>query len=638
MRRKTLLLLVLAFLFGWTDAAQAQLWSGIIDPSRAIDWSLGNQGVAGGIPNRTTICATLNPGATAAAINAAIQGCPANQVVFLNAGTYTNLGPISFNGKSNVTLRGAGPDQTKLIFTSAGGCYFSSAICIQGSVSTYGGCPDCVPANQQTNWTGGYAKDTTQLTVASTTGIQAGQIVVVDQVDDVAETNGIIQANRTPFFATEGCPCPGRVKTSDNLTPRTQLQFLKVVSVDDATHITITPPIYMPNWRSSQNPQVWWWGNAASTATMDGIESLSIDGTGIGLYYNIAIENAYNNWVLNVRSLNAPRAHIGMVQSARNEIRNNYFYGTQLGAATSYGVESFATGDDLVINNIWQNVTTPLMGPSPGSIFAYNFMTICRFSVNPTWNALCVFAGHDSGGGMELFEGIQTNSFITDSPHGTSGLMTGLRNHFKAIDDAGSGYAVSTQDNLAITSHAFSRANNWIGNVLGTVGSTQVYEDSPWASATGHNSDSAVFYPGYSVTSAPNDTPLLHSMLRWGNWDAMTQTTRFVAAEIPTIGITFINGNAVPVTQVIPNSFFLTAKPSWWGSAFGNPPWPPIGPDVTGGDMPNAGGHAYKIPARLCWENIPADGSNTYKVFNANTCYGNTTPVTPTPPKNLRVQ
>jgi len=157
---------------------------------------------------------------------------------------------------------------------------------------------------------------------------------------------------------------------------------------------------------------------------------------------------------------------------------------------------------------------------------------------------------------------------------------------------------------------------------LGTVGSTQVYEDSPWTSATGHNADSAVFYHGYSVTTAPNDTPLLHSMLRWGNWDAVTQTTRFVAAEIPTTGITFINGNAVPVTQVIPKSFFLSAKPSWWGSAFGNPPWPPIGPDVTGGDMPNAGGHAYKIPARLCYEHSPVDGANPYRLFNAANCIG----------------
>ena len=84
--------------------AHAQPWSGILSPSRAVDWS--NAGVPGGIPTRTTICSTLNPGATTAQIQSAINSCPANQVVFLNAGTY-NIGGLSIT-RSNVTLRGAG--------------------------------------------------------------------------------------------------------------------------------------------------------------------------------------------------------------------------------------------------------------------------------------------------------------------------------------------------------------------------------------------------------------------------------------------------------------------------------------------------------------------------------------------------
>jgi hypothetical protein len=51
--------------------AHAQPWSGVISPPRAIDWS--NAGVSGGIPNRTTICATLGPGVTATQINNAIS-------------------------------------------------------------------------------------------------------------------------------------------------------------------------------------------------------------------------------------------------------------------------------------------------------------------------------------------------------------------------------------------------------------------------------------------------------------------------------------------------------------------------------------------------------------------------------------
>jgi hypothetical protein len=86
-------------------------WAGIIDPARAIDWS--QAGVVGDIPMRTTVCATLMPGATAAQINMAIAVCPAGQVVSLAAGTYM----ISDDGivmKSGITLRGAGSDKTLL--------------------------------------------------------------------------------------------------------------------------------------------------------------------------------------------------------------------------------------------------------------------------------------------------------------------------------------------------------------------------------------------------------------------------------------------------------------------------------------------------------------------------------------------
>src|SRR5204862_4361752 len=110
---KQLTCLVMLLLVGIPSLAHAQRWAGIIDRSRAVDWSAGNQGVAGGIPNRTTICATLNPGATAAQINAAIAACHANQAVFLNARTDHTTG-LTLGSKNHVTHRGAGPARTIL--------------------------------------------------------------------------------------------------------------------------------------------------------------------------------------------------------------------------------------------------------------------------------------------------------------------------------------------------------------------------------------------------------------------------------------------------------------------------------------------------------------------------------------------
>src|SRR5215469_11667143 len=108
-----------------------QPWSGILDPSRAIDWS--SAGVPGGIPNRTTQCGpTVNAsGDTSGAqdvsnVNTAIQNCNSqpNTVVQLGTGTFYVCGGITFgspqnsygytNIVNNVTLRGGGPLATIL--------------------------------------------------------------------------------------------------------------------------------------------------------------------------------------------------------------------------------------------------------------------------------------------------------------------------------------------------------------------------------------------------------------------------------------------------------------------------------------------------------------------------------------------
>ncbi|HEX9487763.1 MAG TPA: glycosyl hydrolase family 28-related protein, partial [Gemmatimonadales bacterium] len=82
---------------------------GLIPPERITVW---NPGVPGGIPVRTTVCATISAstygnGTTdaAAAINSALAACPSGQVVMLPAGTYLVKSPIQLF-KSNVVLRG----------------------------------------------------------------------------------------------------------------------------------------------------------------------------------------------------------------------------------------------------------------------------------------------------------------------------------------------------------------------------------------------------------------------------------------------------------------------------------------------------------------------------------------------------
>ena len=100
---------------------------------------------------------------------------------------------------------------------------------------------------------------------------------------------------------------------------------------------------------------------------------------------------------------------------------------------------------------------------------------------------------------------------------------------------------------------------------------------------------------------------------------------RFVASEVPT-GLSLYN-NPLPGSQVLPASLRLTSQPAFWRTTWGTPPWPAIGPDVTGGDVPGLGGHANNIPAQLCYANSPIDANypgaadRGVLLFDAARCY-----------------
>src|SRR5205807_5740267 len=161
-------------------------WSWIVDPSRQIDWS--HAGSPGGIPNRAAICASLDPGSTGAQIDAAIAACPPDQVVFLTAGTFTLSAGL--NMKSDVTLRGAGANRTKLVFTGTTPCDRGPppypVICFKGSFSWAGG------LENSADWTAGYGKGSTVITLSNTANLRAGEsFLILDQVDDAADGGDI---------------------------------------------------------------------------------------------------------------------------------------------------------------------------------------------------------------------------------------------------------------------------------------------------------------------------------------------------------------------------------------------------------------------------------------------------------------
>jgi hypothetical protein len=572
--------------------AQAQSeWPQIIDERRRVDWS--QAGVLGGIPARATgTCATLEPGATADDINAAIAACGAG-VVLLNAGAYELSKGITFHGSSQVTLRGAGPEHTVLTFVDAsdpcGGLWAN--VCIAGSRVWSGN----VPADSIRNWTSGYEKGTTQIALESTAGLTVGMVIVLDQLDDIEDHGELIISDIRGRFSFEG-GAPGR-------WDRAQQQFVRVTAID-GDQVTISPGLHMPNWRGSQLPQAWWWGD---TSSMNGVEDLTLDHSRSSEMSGIGFHNAYNGWVRNVKSLNAARAHVWINQAARIEVRDSYFYGTKHHRAQSYGVETFTSADDLVVNNIFDRVTSPLMlGPNSGSVFAYNYTTDMAYYID-TWMMGGIIGGHDAGVGMNLFEGNVSNQFAMDLYHGTGGFQTLFRNRLTGTEPGKTQWGNTTP----VSIWAFNRFINIVGNVLGTAGYHGVYEDSSAPTSTRGWPERSIYVLGFSGSGEydwlGNDPLVMSTMLRWGNFDYATNRTHWNPEEIPA-------GHAVPSTQALPASLFLSEKPGWWGSV----PWPPIGPDVVGGQDP--GGLAHKIPAQLCYENSPRDADGRL-IFDSSTCY-----------------
>ena len=229
-------------------------WASVIDPNRSIDWS--QAGVTGGIPRRTTICATFNPDTTAAQINAAIANCPSGQVVKLNAGTYNLNTGIIFNNKSNVTLRGAGPDQTFLVFSGGNSCGgLGGDICFITPDNGDGGDDNF---SNLANWTGGYSVGTTSITLnnvsrGSMNSLQVGSVIYLDQLDDATDTGQVYVCQAADICSMQGGSRNGRPGRGQN-------QPVRVISISGSGPWTIgiSPDIRMPNIASGKSPQAWW--------------------------------------------------------------------------------------------------------------------------------------------------------------------------------------------------------------------------------------------------------------------------------------------------------------------------------------------------------------------------------------------
>lgn len=310
-------------------------------------------------------------------------------------------------------------------------------------------------------------------------------------------------------------------------------------------------------------------------------------------------------WIDNIESDYADGDHVNAASSYRCEIKRSYFHdGFTHGAGSTDDCIKLTLGSSgfLVENNIIRRMHCAVMmwGGSSGHVIAYNYITN---NFNAGCN-VCLMPEIDFHGAhpvMVLVEGNIFNSFNADGTWGTASHSTALRNRITGQnysnnpnDDSGRAaegstwtkqYAGAWAINLA--GYGVNQSFNIVGNILGisTMGNYPSFNPvfrAVWGTDTrSWDHAGTVLTLGYMGTengpAGPGSTLPYTTIIDHGNWDVVNNT------------VTYDSGIA---DHVIPSSYYLSSKPSWFGILT----WPPI-------DSSNVSLNITNQPAYYRWIN-----------------------------------
>jgi hypothetical protein len=592
--RKGLGIIITVF-FASTQAIPA--WAAAIDASRlpttkTLPWQ--DPGIQGGIPTVTSKCVTAACQALEAgsysdaltAIQSAIDSAPDGTYVHIPAGTYDLSGSISII-RSNVVVRGDGPDKTKLVHNLSGPT--------DGVIAVGSGAGGWVITGlPRTLATGGITKGSTSITVTDASSFKPGEIVTIEQLDTAPSG----QAN--PLVVTGDCVWDKVVDSpGDEGTARSLAQMLEVVSISGNTLNTATP-LYM-DFSATYGAEVVHSGRVDSNDGSSngmfrnvGIEDLSVANGNDG--GNIEIICGYKCWVRNVESANVLGRHIDLVSCYRCVVRDCYIHDSQNygSGGSAYGITMTSyTTDCLVENNISLHLNFPILfeASGGGNVVGYNYVdhtNLLDYEGDEKW-LMPGIGTHCSFPHMELLEGNWASQINYDKVHGGSAYIMSFRNYIRGQNSPSTVYptTIKTQNLIAYNDYAENPYMSVVGSVLWRPGDL-TYTDNNGATVPFPYQDCgsgvpAVFNLGSDyipdpLTDLPCDPMEANTIFRHGNFDYVSNAVAWDSG----------------FEHTLPDSLYLPGKPAFFGSRA----WPFV-------DPVNRSGEAMvgTLPAKACYDN-----------------------------------
>jgi hypothetical protein len=566
------------------------------DRDAYTNWKMAGLQSIGGIPNRATQCgAMISPRGggldDTANIQAAINACPAGEVVMLSAGTFVvGDGNYVLINKS-ITIRGAGAGSTILTRTNG------------AKLNTYnpGSTPSPMIILGPEEWNNSYS-ETTALTshgaqgsysvqVTSATGYSAGQFVLIDedmggswQKDPEGFTNQVWAAGTFPAYElvypyhnpTMPCDNAGQLPTQANgpgdwfnNLDRFTNEIKKIASVSGNT-ITFDSPL-TTNYRVSHRAHLYAFQTPFTLNA--GVESLTAQ---YADYDNIEFKWCAYCYAYKVETKLWLGAGFAIYYGFRDQLEEVYAHKPvwPVPGGAGYNISLANGSSEILVENsisVLANKVDVVRASGAGSVFGYNYFDGGYIDASSggygAWVETGINGSHMMGSHHILFEGNQASNGDNDGTWGTAVRHTFFRNWFTGFRAPFTAYLSGTTVNdltnrpggnapLRAASLMFwAYYNSYIGNVLGTSG-----DMSGWT--LNSQFGPGIYVLGYDSCNGKTDAEVAATAIIDGNYDYVQNQITWASTD---------------TSHTLPASFYLSSKPAFFNAGSGYA-WPWVNP------------------------------------------------------------